>query len=154
MGGIVGEREGVPEVFLQSGGHAWFYPRPARRNSWFLRWAIQWLRRRRRLAFPERTGTCRHSSFYRHDHRPNQQMARPLLVKEKKILKDGVGRSAVPFCTNSLLWRDRNDEFSQFGIEHIPSGANVPIQRMGFVLDKDGDFSQAGVQGNCSTSHR
>ena len=146
MGGIVGEREWVPGFFFKAvDTHGFIHAQHAEIPGFFdgpfngsddgvgLRFQKE----------PVHVGIVHFIDMITGQH---QQVGRPLLVKEKKILKDGVGRSAVPFCTNSLLWRNRHNEFPQFGIEHIPSGANVPIQRMGFVLDKDGDFSQAGVQ--------
>ena len=31
-------------------------------------------------------------------------------------------------------------------IENVPSGADVPVERMGLVLDQDRNLAQAGVQ--------
>ena len=31
-------------------------------------------------------------------------------------------------------------------IQNIPSGADMPVERMGFVLDQDGNLAQTGVQ--------
>ncbi len=45
-----------------------------------------------------------------------------------------------------LLGRDGHDVFAQFAIQHMPSLANVPVQRVGLVLNKDGDLPQPRIE--------
>ena len=68
------------------------------------------------------------------------------LLEKKKILEDGVGGSTVPIFADSLLRGNRDEKFPQFGVEYVPSRANVTIKGMGFVLNQYRHFSQSRVE--------
>jgi hypothetical protein len=67
-------------------------------------------------------------------------------VEEKQVLIDRVGGALVPFFTDPLLRWNRGDEFAEFGVEDVPARADVAIERVGFVLDEDGDFSKPRIE--------
>jgi len=67
-------------------------------------------------------------------------------VQEKEILVHRVGGAPVPLFADALLRRDRCDVFAQFGVQDIPSDPNVPVERMGLVLNQHRDAAQAGIQ--------
>ena len=67
-------------------------------------------------------------------------------VEEKQVLIDRVGGALVPFFADPLLRWNRGDEFAEFGIQDVPAHADVPVKRVGFVLDEDSDFSKPRVE--------
>jgi len=67
-------------------------------------------------------------------------------VEQKQVLIDRVSGPLVPFFADPLLGRNRGDEFSELGIQDIPACADVAVERVGFVLDEDSDFSKPRVE--------
>jgi hypothetical protein len=76
----------------------------------------------------------------------NEQELGMLAVDQKHVLVDGVGRATIPIFADSLLRRDGGDVLAQLGVENVPADANVPVERMGFVLDQYRDFAQPRVE--------
>ena len=76
----------------------------------------------------------------------NQHIVRLFVVEEEQILMHRIGGALIPFFADPLLWWNRGDVFAEFGIQDVPACANVPIERVGFVLDQDGDFAKPGVE--------
>jgi hypothetical protein len=76
----------------------------------------------------------------------NEDVIGLLSVEEKQVLVHGIGCAAIPLFADALLGGDRRDEFAEFGVQHVPAGANMSIERMGFVLNKDGDFAEPRVE--------
>jgi hypothetical protein len=62
------------------------------------------------------------------------------------ILIDRVGRTLIPLVADALHGRQHFDEFSDFAAENIPALTDVAVQRKRFVLRKDADAAQVGVQ--------
>jgi hypothetical protein len=44
-----------------------------------------------------------------------------------------------------LLRRDRGDVFTQFGVEKIPTGPDMAVERVRFVLDQNGDLTKPRI---------
>ena len=67
-------------------------------------------------------------------------------VEQKQVLIDCVSGPLVPFFADPLLGWNRGDEFAELGIQDVPARADVAVERVGFVLDEDGDFSKPRVE--------
>src|SRR4029077_5907361 len=76
----------------------------------------------------------------------DEHIVRLFIVEQKKVLIDRVGGTLVPFFADPLLGWNRGDEFAEFGVKDVPARANVTVERVGFVLDEDSDFSKPGVK--------
>lgn len=59
---------------------------------------------------------------------------------------DRVGCAPVPLGVDSLLRWDGKDEFAQLRIENRPTSSDVAVQRVGFILDKHGDFAKPRIE--------
>ena len=55
-------------------------------------------------------------------------------------MKDRISRALIPIFADPLLGRDGGDVFPQFGVENIPARSDMAIERVGFILDQDGDL--------------
>ena len=78
--------------------------------------------------------------------RQDEHIVRLFGVEQKQVLIDCVGGALVPFFTDPLLGWNRGDIFAEFGIHDIPACTDVAIERVGFILDEDGDFSKPRVE--------
>ena len=76
----------------------------------------------------------------------DEHIVRLFVVEQEEVLIDRVGGALVPFFADPLLGWNRGDEFAEFSVEDVPARADVTVERVGFVLDEDGDFSQSGVE--------
>ena len=76
----------------------------------------------------------------------DQQEFRVFSVDQEHILIHGVGGAAIPIFADTLLRRNRGDIFAQFGVENIPAGPDMAIERVRLVLNEDGDLAESGVQ--------
>ncbi len=61
-------------------------------------------------------------------------------VEQEQVLVHRVGGALVPFLADPLLGRNRGDVFAEFGVQNVPSAADVPVERVRFVLNENGDF--------------
>src|ERR1019366_4330709 len=78
--------------------------------------------------------------------RHDQHVARLLGANGVDVLIYRVGRAHVPVLADPFHGRQDLDELSQFASHNVaPAFTNVPVQRQGFVLGQDIDFSQIGV---------
>jgi hypothetical protein len=77
--------------------------------------------------------------------REYQYQLRIFLINALNILKDRVGGTQVPGAAYpSRGWNDL-DELAQFGREYVPCLPDVSIETQSFVLGKNIDAVQAGV---------
>ncbi len=76
----------------------------------------------------------------------DEHIVRLFGVEQKQVLIDRVGGALVPFFADPLLGWNRGDEFAEFGVQDVPACADVAVERVGFVLDEDGDFSKPRVE--------
>jgi hypothetical protein len=44
-----------------------------------------------------------------------------------------------------LGW-NRGDVLAEFGVEDVPACPDMAVERVGFVLNEDGDFAEPGVE--------
>jgi len=77
--------------------------------------------------------------------RQHEHMRRCVLFDHINILIDGVRRALVPFVANPLLGGDGDDVFVQFSGKEVPGHAQVLVQRERFILRKDRDLPDAGI---------
>lgn len=76
----------------------------------------------------------------------HEEEFRMFIINQEHVLIDGICGSAIPILADALLRRDGRNVFPEFGVQDVPSGADMTVERMGLVLDQDHDFAESGVE--------
>jgi hypothetical protein len=77
--------------------------------------------------------------------RQHHDVARGLAHDGIEVLEDGVGRAEVPVLTHALLGRQHLDELAQLFRHHVPSHADMAVERERLVLSGDEDAPEPRV---------
>ena len=72
----------------------------------------------------------------------DQKVVRLDLPEVARGVSDRIRRSLVPLFGGSKLWWNREYELTPFIGENIPAQANVPVQRIRFVLGENANSFQ------------
>ncbi len=77
--------------------------------------------------------------------REHDQVPRVLAQDRIEVLVDGVRGSQIPVLADALLRAEDFDELAELVGDDAPAHPEVPAERQRFVLQRDEDLAQAGV---------
>ena len=143
---IVGERNGIRRFFVEPGNPIVFVHGDDPEARGFLDGAVDGSDDRLRPRCDEPVLHLRVVPLVDVVARENQQELGMFIIDQEHVLIDGVGCAAIPIFADALLRRNRGDVFVEVSAEDVPAGSDMAIERMRFVLDEDGDFTEPRVQ--------